>query len=122
MDLMMNVNGLSIEISNGLNYPGPGDDYSTNLYSNNDITILHSAFDTNEANTAITSNNGVEVEIYAPKHTPFIFRSGSSAADVYLLPGGIEYPNKITLSTTATTATTARPTTATTARATTAAR
>jgi hypothetical protein len=100
MDLMMNVNDLSIEISNGVYYPGPGN-YGANLNSNNDITILHSAFDTNGANTAITTHDGVEVSIYAPKHTPFIFRSGSDRADMYLLPGGIEYPNKITLHTTA---------------------
>ena len=101
MDLMMNVNNLSVEISNGVYYPGPGS-YGDTLERNNDITILHSAFDTNGANTAITTHDGVEVSIYAPKHTPFIFRSGSTAADIYLLPGGLEYPNKISLYTKAT--------------------
>lgn len=101
MDLMMNVNNLSVEISNGVYYPGPGS-YGDTLERNNDITILHSAFDTNGANTAITTHDGVEVSIYAPKHTPFIFRSGSTAADIYLLPGGVEYPNKISLYTKAT--------------------
>jgi hypothetical protein len=101
MDLMMNVNDLSIEISNGVYYPGPGN-YGANLNSNNDITILHSAFDTNLQNSAITTHDGVEVSIYAPKHTPFIFRSGTSAADIYMLPGGVDCPNKITLYTKAT--------------------
>ena len=96
MDLMMNVNDLSVEISNGINYPGPGN-YSSTLSNNNDIAILHSAFDIDGHNTAISTHDGVEVSIYAPKHTPFIFRSGSNAADIYLLPGGVDYPNKITL-------------------------
>ena len=100
LDLMMNVNDLKVEIGNGLYYPGPGDNYINDLYQNNDITILHSAFDTNQDNTAVSTYNGVEVAINAPKHTPFIFRTGSSSADIYLLPGGIEKPNMITFSTT----------------------
>ena len=98
MDLMMNVNDLTVNIGNGLKLPGPGIEYKGILSDNNDITILHSAFDSNEQNTAISNFTG-EVVIYAPKHTPFIFRTGSSAADMYLLPGGVDKPNLISFST-----------------------
>lgn len=99
IDLMMNVNNLTVNIGNGLELPGPGDEYKDTLSSNNDITILHSAFDSSEQNTALSNFTG-EVAIYAPKHTPFIFRTGSSAADMYLLPGGVDKPNLLSFSTT----------------------
>lgn len=93
MDVMMNVNNLYVEISDGgLILPGPGDEYKDSLSNNNDITILHSAFDSNQFNTALSNFTG-EVAIYAPKHTPFIFASGSDRADMYLLPGGVDKPN-----------------------------
>ena len=92
MDIMMNVNNLHVPISDGLMLPGPGDEYKDKLSSNNDITILHSAFDSNQLNTAISNFSG-EVAIYAPKHTPFIFASGSDLAQMYLLPGGVDKPN-----------------------------
>ena len=100
MDLMMNVNDLEVPVYNDRKFliPGPGDaDYKSGLSSNNDITILHSAFDSNQFNTALSSFSG-EVSIYAPKHTPFIFRTGSEHAQLYLLTGGIDEPNLITLS------------------------
>ena len=95
MDVMMNVNNLEIPVYNDrtLLVPGPGSEYA-NLSSNNDITILHSAFDSNQHNTALSNFSG-EVAIYAPKHTPFIFRTGSDDAKMYLLPGGIDKPNLI---------------------------
>ena len=99
MDVMMNVNGLHIPIADGLNIevPIPPENiYKEKLSNNNDITILHSAFDSNQLNTALNSFQG-EVEIYAPKHTPFIFASGSSKAQMYLLPGGIDKPNLLSL-------------------------
>ena len=43
----MNVNNLYVPIVMVL-LPGPGDEYKDKLSSNNDITILHSAFDINE--------------------------------------------------------------------------
>ena len=92
MDIMMNVNNLHVPISDGLMLPGPGDEYKDKLSSNNDFTILHSAFDSNQLNTAISNFSG-EVAIYAPKHTPFIFASGSDLAQMYLLPGGVDKPN-----------------------------
>ena len=92
MDVMMNVNNLQVPICDGLILPGPGDEYKDKLSSNNDITILHSAFDSNQFNTAISNFSG-EVAIYAPKHTPFIFASGSDLAQMYLLPGGVDKPN-----------------------------
>ena len=92
MDVMMNVNNLHTPICDGLILPGPGDEYKGKLSSNNDITILHSAFDSNQFNTAISNFSG-EVAIYAPKHTPFIFASGSDLAQMYLLPGGVDKPN-----------------------------
>ena len=94
MDVMMNVNNLQVPICDGLILPGPGDEYKDKLSSNNDITILHSAFDSNQFNTAISNFSG-EVAIYAPKHTPFIFASGSDLAQMYLLPGGVDKPNRI---------------------------
>ena len=92
MDVMMNVNNLQVPICDGLILPGPGDEYKDKLSSNNDITILHSAFDSNQSNTAISNFSG-EVAIYAPKHTPFIFASGSDLSQMYLLPGGVDKPN-----------------------------
>ena len=92
MDVMMNVNNLQVPICDGLILPGPGDEYKDKLSSNNDITILHSAFDSNQFNTAISNFSG-EVAIYAPKHTPFIFASGSDLSQMYLLPGGVDKPN-----------------------------
>ena len=96
MDVMMNVNNLEVPIFNDrtILLPGPGDEYKDKLASNNDITILHSAFDSNQFNTALSNFSG-EVEIYAPKHTPFIFRTGSEDAKIYLLPGGVDKPNLI---------------------------
>ena len=94
MDVMMNVNDLHVQIANGLMLPGPGEEYKDKLSSNNDITILHSAFDSNQFKTAISNFSG-EVAIYAPKHTPFIFTSGSDNAQMYLLPGGVDNPNLI---------------------------
>ena len=93
MDFMMNVNGLNIDIGGGCSLPKPDDvKYGYALRSNNDISVLHSAFDEDNANKALSNFSG-EVEIYAPKHTPFIF-SGSDgrAVEMYLLPGG-ERPN-----------------------------
>ena len=106
LDLMMNVNDLKVQISSSgsssntdpLYYPGPGS-YSTILVNNPDITILHSAFDDDNLNTSLATFNDVEVEIEAPKHTPFIHRTGSSKANVYLLPGGVDKKNIITFST-----------------------
>ena len=92
MDVMMNVNNLQVPIAGDLILPGPGDEYKDKLSSNNDITILHSAFDSNQFNTALSNFSG-EVAIYAPKHTPFIFASGSDLAQMYLLPGGVDKPN-----------------------------
>ena len=92
MDVMMNVNNLQVPICDGLILPGPGDEYKDSLSQNNDITILHSAFDSNSLNTALSDFSG-EVAIYAPKHTPFIFASGSDLAQMYLLPGGVDKPN-----------------------------
>jgi hypothetical protein len=94
MDVMMNVNNLQVPICNGLILPGPGEEYKDKLSSNNDITILHSAFDSSQFNTALSGFTG-EVAIYAPKHTPFIFASGSDLAQMYLLPGGVDKPNLI---------------------------
>ena len=100
MDLMMNVNDLKVPITSGLslNVPGPGSEYKGVLSSNNDIVIMHSAFDSNEKNTALTELNG-DVKIYAPKYTPFIFTSGSDLTEMYLLPGGVDKPNVITINT-----------------------
>ena len=102
MDLMMNVNDLKVPISSGinLNVPGPGEEFKSSLSSNNDIVILHSAFDSNEKNTALTELNG-DVKIYAPKYTPFIFTSGTAGGttEMYLLPGGVDKPNVITINT-----------------------
>ena len=97
MDVMMNVNGLSTPISDNvtIRVPIPGSDYTNGLTSNPDITILHSAFDVDEQNKALNSYSG-EVEIYAPKNTPFIF-STPSRSEIYLLPGGIDNPNKLYL-------------------------
>ena len=96
MDVMMNVNNLYVEVCDGGPIlPGPGDEYKDSLSSNNDITILHSAFDSNQFNTALSNFTG-EVAIYAPKHTPFIFASGSDKADMYLLQGGVDKPNLLT--------------------------
>ena len=97
MDLMMNICGLGLEISRGINYPVPDENMKSRLESNSDITILHSAFESSQRNKAITTWNNEEVEIYAPKHTPFIFKTGQSQADVYLLPADIGYPNKVHL-------------------------
>ena len=96
MDVMMNVNGLEVPIYNDRNLlvPGPGIEYKDKLSDNNDITILHSAFDSNLYNTALSNFSG-EVAIYAPKHTPFIFRTGTDDAKMYLLPGGADKPNLI---------------------------
>lgn len=96
MDVMMNVNNLEIPVYNDrtILIPGPGNEYKDKLSSNNDITILHSAFDSNQFNTALSNFSG-EVAIYAPKHTPFIFATGSSNAQIYLLPGGVDIPNVI---------------------------
>ena len=98
MDVMMNVNNLQVPVYNDMSLliPGPGENYKDKLVDNNDITILHSAFDSNQYNTALSNFNG-EVEIYAPKHTPFIFRTGSENAQLFLLPGGVDKPNLITL-------------------------
>ena len=97
MDVMMNVNGLSTPISDNvtIRVPIPGSDYTKGLTSNPDITILHSAFDIDEQNKALNGYSG-EVEIYAPKYTPFIF-STPSKSEIYLLPGGIDNPNKLYL-------------------------
>ena len=104
LDMMMNVNCLSIPISDSsmLKIPSPTD-FKDGLLSNPDITILHSAFNTSEANKAQSNFSG-EISICAPTFTPFIFSSGSSTADMYLLPGGVktdgEYrPNKIFITT-----------------------
>ena len=96
IDVMMNVNGLHVPVYNDRNLlvPGPGNEYKDKLSDNNDITILHSAFDNNQHNTALSNFSG-EVEIYAPKHTPFIFRTGTDDAKMYLLPGGVDKPNLI---------------------------
>ena len=96
MDFMLNVIGLKTPITEGNDYtvPVPELNYRADLESNNDITILHSAFDTNNKNVALNSFQG-EVEIYTPTYTPFIFASGSSRADEYLLPGGINTPNRL---------------------------
>ena len=97
MDVMMNVNGLSTPIADNvtLRVPIPGSDYTNGLAANPDITILHSAFDIDEQNKALNSYSG-EVEIYAPKYTPFIF-STPSKSETYLLPGGMDDPNKLYL-------------------------
>ena len=99
MDVMFNVNGLNIPISNKdtITVPTPGDDLVSSLSSNNDITILHSAFDSGNKNAALNSFTG-ELEIYAPKHTPFIFSTGSNNSTLYLLPGGVTDPNLLYLS------------------------
>ena len=96
MDVMMNVNNLEVPVYNDMSLliPGPGANYKDKLIDNNDITILHSAFDSNQFNTALSNFSG-EVAIYAPKHTPFIFRTGSDHAKIYLLPGGVDRPNLI---------------------------
>ena len=102
IDLMMNVNDLNIRIYSGGNMfvPGPGDEFKDSLASNYDITILHSAFDSSEKNTALTGLSG-DVKIYAPKHTPFIFTSGTAGGqtEMYLLPGGVDKPNTIPITT-----------------------
>ena len=102
MDLMMNVNNLSIPIysGTGLYVPGPSDEFKDTLASNYDITILHSAFDSSDKNAALTGLSG-DVKIYAPKHTPFIFTSGSAGGlvEMYLLPGGVDKPNVIPITT-----------------------
>ena len=99
MDVMFNVNGLNIPISDKdtITVPTPGDDLVSHLSSNPDITILHSAFDSGNKNSALNSFTG-ELEIYAPKHTPFIFSTGSNNSTLYLLPGGVTDPNLIYLS------------------------
>jgi hypothetical protein len=94
LDVMMNVSDLKVPVNNdkSLLLPGPGEEYKGKLVANNDITILHSAFDSDSANTALSSFNNVEVAICAPKYTPFIFASGSDVAYMYLLPNDGE-PN-----------------------------
>ena len=102
IDLMMNVNDLNVRIYSGGNMfvPGPGAEFKDSLASNYDITILHSAFDSSEKNTALTGLSG-DVKIYAPKHTPFIFTSGTAGGqtEMYLLPGGVDKPNTIPITT-----------------------
>ena len=101
LDLMMNVNNLTIPVSDEsmLTIPKPGENYKSDLMKNNDITILHSAFNSEEANTALSNFKG-EVAIYAPAYTPFIFMKGASSIQMYLLTGGIEKPNLIYITTT----------------------
>jgi hypothetical protein len=101
LDIMMNVNGLTIPISDNssLKIPKPFGDYTSSLMQNNDITIMHSAFDSSQENQALSNFSG-EVEIYAPAYTPFIFAKGSTSADMYMLPGGTDRPNVVYLTTT----------------------
>ena len=102
LDFMMNVNSLTIPIHDKsmLRIPSPDSNLKSNLMSNDDITILHSAFN-DDTHAAALSNMAGEVEIYAPIHTPFIFMKGGNNVSSYLLPGGIDKPNSITLTTTA---------------------
>ena len=102
LDFMMNVNGLTIPIHDKsmLRLPSPDNNLKGNLMSNDDITILHSAFNDDTLATAL-SNMAGEVEIYAPTHTPFIFMKGGNNVSAYLLPGGIDKPNLLTITTTA---------------------
>jgi hypothetical protein len=99
MDFMMNINNLTVPVSDKttIKLPKPGADFMEDLMKNPDITILHSAFDGGE-NTAL-SNFAGEVAIYSPTYTPFIFAKGTSTAEAYLLPGGLDKPNLITIQT-----------------------
>ena len=99
MDFMMNVNGINVLISDNdvITVPTPGNTFMSQLMTNPDITILHSAFDSGNLNQALNNYTG-EVKIYAPKHTPFICQVGGGSAISYLLPGGIDTPNLLFLS------------------------
>ena len=92
LDVMMNVNCLTIPISPNINVPMPvyqseNSSLKNELIQNNDITILHSAFDNDTDNKALSNFNG-SVKISAPVYTPFIFTKGTSTAKIYLLTGG----------------------------------
>ena len=99
IDVMMNISGLNTPVSDNvtITVPAPDDAFKSDLMDNPDITILHSAFDSGNLNQALNSFSG-EVEIYAPKHTPFIFSTGTNNSTLYLLPGGIDRPNLIYMS------------------------
>ena len=99
MDVMFNVNRLNIPISDNdtITVPSPPESFVTLLINNPDITILHSAFDDGNLTGALNSYTG-EIEIYAPKHTPFIHLTGTDKSTLYLLPGSAVDPNLLSLS------------------------
>ena len=102
LDFMMNVNSLTIPIhdKSTLRLPIPDSGFKSDLMGNDDIIILHSAFNDDTLANALSSKNG-DVKIYAPTHTPFILMKGSNTVFPYLLPGGVDVPNVISLTTTA---------------------
>ena len=97
-DIMMNVNNLDIPICDGCEFSIPlhEDEYDIKLSTNNDITILHSAFDSSQYNAALVEFNG-DVKICASKYTPFITRFGTNKVNMYLLPNDINVPNVLYL-------------------------
>ena len=97
MDVMMNVNGLNLKVADNvtIRIPTPDNTYKVDLALNPDITILHSAFDTDTQNKLFNSFNG-EVKISAPKNTPFIYSTPQKNI-LYLLPGGVDKDNFLRL-------------------------
>lgn len=96
LDVVMNINNLNISLVPGIVLPKH--DKSTEVASNNDISILSDAFATDEHNRVCSSFTDLPVQIQAPKNTPFILTRGTDRS-VYMLNADETDYNKLKIST-----------------------
>lgn len=103
LDVVFNVPGIKKPICDGTYYiPEASDNLKKDLINNLDVTILSDAFSVEGKNTGIQDNNGVVIEITAPKNTPCIVCRGQLQQDLYILGAEAGEKNKIIMNSSAT--------------------
>ena len=103
LDVVFNAPRIDIPICNGTyKIPKIGDNLFREISKNLDVTILSDAFSREGKNTGLLDNNGVSVDVYAPKNTPCIVCRGERQQDIYILGAGVGNANKLIINSTAT--------------------
>lgn len=94
LDVMFNVQGISIDIGGGYTIPLADSTLLNNLSRNSDIVVLSDAFSTLDARQALMTSTDIPVDVYAPMNTPFIINRGTNN-EIFLLCAGTDRPNSI---------------------------